>query len=42
VIAGRENGAVIVDITAPKRPLYLANLPTSATNKLIWRDSNLR
>jgi len=39
VIAGRENGTAFVDITDPKRPLYLANLPTaSPQNQVIWRD----
>jgi choice-of-anchor B domain-containing protein len=38
VIAGRENGTAIVDITDPKRPVYLANLPTSAIDNRIWRD----
>lgn len=38
VLAGMENGTAIVDITDAKRPLFLAHLPTSATNNLIWRD----
>jgi choice-of-anchor B domain-containing protein len=38
VIAGRENGTAIVDISDPKRPVYLANLPTSAIDNRIWRD----
>jgi choice-of-anchor B domain-containing protein len=38
VIAGLEVGTSFIDITDPKRPLYLAHLPTSATNNLIWRD----
>lgn len=38
VLAGKENGTAIVDITDPLRPVYLAELPTSATNQLIWRD----
>lgn len=39
VIAGRENGTAFVDITDPKRPLYLANLPTaSPQSQVIWRD----
>jgi choice-of-anchor B domain-containing protein len=38
VIAGLEVGTSFVDITDPKRPVYLAHLPTSASNDLIWRD----
>jgi choice-of-anchor B domain-containing protein len=38
VIAGLEVGTSFIDITDPKRPIYLAHLPTSATNNLIWRD----
>ena len=41
VLAGRENGTAIVDITDPKRPVYLANLPTAAPPgdaDRIWRD----
>jgi choice-of-anchor B domain-containing protein len=38
VIAGLEVGTSFIDITDPKRPVYLAHLPTSATNFLIWRD----
>jgi len=38
VLAGNENGTAIVDISDPKRPVFLAHLPTSATNNLIWRD----
>jgi choice-of-anchor B domain-containing protein len=38
VLAGRENGTAIVDITDPMRPVYLANLPTSAIDNRIWRD----
>jgi choice-of-anchor B domain-containing protein len=38
VIAGLEVGTSFIDITDPKRPVYLAHLPTSATNNLIWRD----
>ncbi|MGH2750068.1 MAG: choice-of-anchor B family protein [Actinomycetota bacterium] len=38
VLAGRENGTAIVDITDPLRPVYLANLPTSAIDNRIWRD----
>jgi choice-of-anchor B domain-containing protein len=38
VIAGLEVGTSFIDITDPKRPVYLAHLPTSASNNLIWRD----
>jgi choice-of-anchor B domain-containing protein len=38
VLAGRENGTAIVDITDPLRPVYVANLPTSAIDNRIWRD----
>jgi choice-of-anchor B domain-containing protein len=38
VLAGNENGTAIVDISDPKRPVFIAHLPTSATNNLIWRD----
>jgi choice-of-anchor B domain-containing protein len=38
VIAGLEVGTSFIDITDPKRPVYLAHLPTSASNFLIWRD----
>jgi choice-of-anchor B domain-containing protein len=38
VLAGKENGTAIVDITKPKRPIYLAELPTSSPENLIWRD----
>lgn len=38
VLAGRENGTAIVDITDPRRPVYLANLRTSAIDNRIWRD----
>lgn len=38
VLAGKENGTAIVDITDPKRPVYLAELPTASTENLIWRD----
>lgn len=41
VLAGRENGTAIVDITDPKRPVYLANLPSAAPPgdaHRIWRD----
>lgn len=38
VLAGLEVGTSFIDITDPKRPVYLAHLPTSATNNLIWRD----
>lgn len=38
VLAGLEVGTSVIDITDPKRPVYLAHIPTSATNDLIWRD----
>ncbi len=38
VIAGLEVGTSFVDITDPRNPVYLAFLPTSATDNLIWRD----
>ena len=38
VLAGKENGTAIVDITDPKRPVYLAELPTASPQNLIWRD----
>ena len=41
VLAGRENGTAIVDISNLRRPLYLANLPTAAPEEdadRIWRD----
>jgi choice-of-anchor B domain-containing protein len=38
VIAGRENGTAFVDITNPKQPVYLANLPSASTSNVIWRD----
>ena len=38
VLAGLEVGTSIIDITDPKRPVYLAHIPTSASNNLIWRD----
>ena len=38
VLAGKENGTAIVDISDPKRPVYLAELPTSSDQNLIWRD----
>lgn len=38
VLAGLEVGTSIIDITDPKRPVYLAHIPTSATENLIWRD----
>jgi len=38
VIAGRENGTAFVDITDPKRPVYLANLPSASPQNVIWRD----
>jgi choice-of-anchor B domain-containing protein len=38
VLAGKENGTAIVDISDPRRPLYLAELPTSSDQNLIWRD----
>lgn len=37
-IVGLELGTSFIDITDPKRPVFLAHLPTSATNNLIWRD----
>ncbi len=37
-IAGRENGTAFVDVTNPTRPLFLADLPTSGTQDVIWRD----
>lgn len=37
-IAGRSNGTAFVDITRPHRPVYVANLPTSGTQEVIWRD----
>jgi choice-of-anchor B domain-containing protein len=38
VLAGKENGTAIVDITDAKRPVYLAELPTPSPENLIWRD----
>ena len=41
VLAGRENGTAIVDISNLRAPLYLANLPTAAPEgdaDRIWRD----
>ena len=38
VIAGLEVGTSFIDITDPYNPVYLAHLPTSAVNNLIWRD----
>nr|WP_274388206.1 choice-of-anchor B family protein [Salsipaludibacter albus] len=38
VLAGLEVGTAFVDISEPRDPVYLAFLPTSATNDLIWRD----
>lgn len=38
VIAGRENGTAFIDITDPKKPVYLANLPSASTSNVIWRD----
>lgn len=37
-LAGRENGTAVVDVTNPTKPLYLANLPTSSSQDVIWRD----
>jgi choice-of-anchor B domain-containing protein len=37
-IVGLEVGTSFIDITDPKRPVFLAHLPTAATNFLIWRD----
>ena len=41
VLAGRENGTAIVDISNLRKPVYLANLPTAAPDgdaDRIWRD----
>src|SRR5919106_1565047 len=38
VIAGRETGTSFIDITDPKRPVYLGDLPTSSPQIRIWRD----
>jgi choice-of-anchor B domain-containing protein len=38
VIAGLENGTSFIDISDPKRPIFLAHLPTSSAQNLIWRD----
>jgi choice-of-anchor B domain-containing protein len=41
VLAGKENGTAIVDITDPKRPVYLAELDSAAPEgdaDRIWRD----
>ena len=41
VLAGRENGTAIVDISNLRKPVYLANLPTAAPEgdaDRIWRD----
>lgn len=41
VLAGRENGTAIVDISDLRNPLYLVNLPTAAPEgdaDRIWRD----
>lgn len=37
VLAGKSNGTAIVDITDPKRPVYLAELPTSQPATDTWR-----
>lgn len=37
-IVGLEVGTSFIDITEPRSPIYLAHLPTSATDNLIWRD----
>lgn len=38
VIAGRETGTSFIDITDPKRPVYLGNLPSASAQVVIWRD----
>lgn len=41
VLAGRENGTAIVDVSNPQRPIYLVNLPSAAPEgdtHRIWRD----
>jgi hypothetical protein len=37
VIAGLEVGTSFVDITDPKRPVYLGNLPSASPQNVIWR-----
>jgi choice-of-anchor B domain-containing protein len=38
VLAGKENGTAVIDITDPLHPVYLAELPTASQQNLIWRD----
>jgi choice-of-anchor B domain-containing protein len=37
-IVGRENGTSFIDISDPKRPVYVANLPSASTQNVIWRE----
>src|SRR5919106_1185144 len=38
VLAGRETGTSFIDVTDPKRPVYLGDLPTASPQIRIWRD----